>query len=151
MALSKLRNRFYLSSAPGGYGTITKKGYRRIYDAGQKRYRFEHDMVWEQNYGPIPDGFEIHHKDQDKLNNIPFNLQLVNDLEQKRIHSGCVIKDGQWQKPCRRCKELKPVDEYYKVKTRNCIMSICKACTVALAINNKRRNKLLMQKAVKIA
>lgn len=36
-----------------------------------------HQVVWEDANGPVPDGFEIHHRDKDKTNNNLANLQLV--------------------------------------------------------------------------
>jgi len=36
-----------------------------------------HRVVWFMHNGPIPDGFEIDHIDQDKLNNNITNLRLV--------------------------------------------------------------------------
>jgi hypothetical protein len=33
-------------------------------------------FIWEQANGPIPDGFGVHHKDRDKLNDDLCNLEL---------------------------------------------------------------------------
>ena len=60
---------------------ITKKGYRRI-EVGRKKI-LEHRWVWIMNYGLIPKGYEIHHKDFNKLNNKISNLELM----PKRIHT----------------------------------------------------------------
>ena len=65
------------SLSVGGYGSVTDKGYRRLYCKTQKRFRMEHRVVWETHNGPVPNGYDIHHKDEDKLNNNINNLQLV--------------------------------------------------------------------------
>ena len=36
-----------------------------------------HRRVWEVNYGPIPSGFHVHHIDDDRNNNQPSNLALM--------------------------------------------------------------------------
>jgi hypothetical protein len=121
-------------------GYITSKGYHRVYDKTQKRYRFKHNIVWEEHYGKITDGMQVHHIDHNKLNNDISNLKLVDSLTHKRIHSGCVEKNGVLYKPCRKCNELKPIDDYYKRKVG--ISPWCKECCVKNAVENKKRRKL---------
>lgn len=122
-----------------GYGYITEKGYRRIWDVNKKRYRMEHNIVWERYYGEIPNGKQIHHKDGNKLNNNITNLELVSPLEHKREHSKCEIRDGIEYKPCRKCGEYKPITNYYKRKTGVC--SWCKQCCIKNAVENKRKRR----------
>lgn len=121
-------------------GYITSKGYHRVYDKTQKRYRFKHNIVWEKYYGKIPDGMQVHHIDHNKLNNDISNLKLVDSLTHKRIHSGCVEKDGILYKPCRKCNEFKPIEDYYKRKSG--ISPWCKQCCIKNAVGNKKRRKL---------
>ena len=121
-------------------GYITEKGYHRVYDKTQKRYRMMHNIVWEQYYGEIPKGMQVHHIDHNKLNNDISNLKLVNSLEHKRLHSGCIEKNGVMYKPCRKCGEYKPIDDYYK--RVSCISPWCKNCCVKNAVENKKRRKL---------
>jgi len=45
MQRKKFNTRGKISSAPGGYGHITAKGYRRVWDTEQKRFRMEHILV----------------------------------------------------------------------------------------------------------
>lgn len=40
-----------------------------------------HRDVWEHHYGPIPDGWDVHHKDGDKANNAIENLEAMPDAE----------------------------------------------------------------------
>ena len=44
-------------------------------------YRREHDLA------AIPEGYQVHHKDADKNNNEPFNLELLTASEHQRTHS----------------------------------------------------------------
>ena len=45
-----------------------------------------HRIVWEIHNGPIPKGFDIHHKDGDKLNNAINNLGCLSHSEHLSIH-----------------------------------------------------------------
>lgn len=131
------------SNAPGGYGTITNKGYRRIWNTAQQRYKMEHVVIWESKNGIVPDGYHIHHRNEDKLDNRLENLELIDPLTHKRIHSGCKIIDGDWWKPCRRCGEYKPVStEFYK--RRDGISSECRSCCIERSVDNRRRRKLII-------
>lgn len=127
-------------SSPQGYGYITKKGYHRVWDAEQKKYRFEHNIVWEKNYGKIPQGMQVHHIDGNKQNNNIENLKLVDALTHKRLHSGCIEKNGIILKPCKKCGVFKPISDYYKRKDG--ISSRCKECCIKNAVENKKRRKL---------
>ncbi len=118
---------------------LTPKGYIRIWDKKTKRLRMEHDVVWEQAHGSIPNGMQVHHEDGNKANNVLENLRLVTPLEHKRIHGNCILTQGVWYKPCSICKKLKPESEYYKLKSW--IMSECKECHVQRAIRDKKRRK----------
>lgn len=45
-----------------------------------------HRAVWEYHYGDIPEGYEVHHKDEDKTNNSPSNLQILTSAEHGAAH-----------------------------------------------------------------
>ena len=70
------------------------------------------------NYGPIPEGIVVHHKDEDKLKNAIENLELMPAGEHVRMHRregwGYKIRDGIEYKPCRECKEVLPLTDFYK-------------------------------------
>lgn len=46
----------------------------------------EHRYIWEVNYGDIPAGYVIHHKDGNKNNNSIDNLECIPLSEHSRIH-----------------------------------------------------------------
>lgn len=122
-------------------GYVTRFGYRRIILRNRK-HRFQHVLVWEEHYGPIPPGMEIHHINGDKLDNRIENLRLVTRLEHKRIHSGCFRVGDRWLKRCRRCRWYRPIDtDYYVYKGRNGAMGICRRCASELAVEAKRKRR----------
>jgi HNH endonuclease len=65
-------------------GSISWNGYRLIHVNG-KQVR-EHRKLWENAFGPIPDGMILHHKNHDKLDNRLENLELVTRQEHPKIH-----------------------------------------------------------------
>src|SRR5215471_4035343 len=60
----------------------------RYFQSGRKDSpeRLLHRRVWSDANGPIPEGFEIHHRDSDWRNNDPTNLELVPISKHKRDH-----------------------------------------------------------------
>lgn len=46
-----------------------------------------HVEVWTQAHGPIPEGFEIHHRDHNRSNNALSNLELLEGSEHARHHA----------------------------------------------------------------
>ena len=109
----------------------TAKGYLRFSTDETGRLRMEHCLVWEKHHGAIPLGMQIHHKDFDKTNNDISNLQLVTPLEHKRLHSGCRLIDGVWEKPCSVCGEYKACDQENWYFSRGWINGkLCKKCFI---------------------
>jgi hypothetical protein len=117
----------------------TKKGYLRYAKDDDGRLRFEHSIVWEKNFGKIPLGMQIHHKDFNKENNEPANLQLVTPLEHKRLHAGCKFINGEWYKPCKICGEYKKCDKENWYFSRGWINGkICRICFIKKSIKVRR-------------
>ncbi|MFH8652309.1 HNH endonuclease [Sphingomonas paucimobilis] len=82
---------------------------------------------------------QVHHRNEDKLDNRLKNLELLSPLVHKREHSGCELRDGEWWKPCRQCGELRHISDYYK--RIDGISSRCKPCTIRNAVQNKRNRR----------
>ena len=52
----------------------------------QRKGKRLHRMVWEFHNGPIPDGYDVHHMDEDRTNNDIGNLQLLSESEHHSLH-----------------------------------------------------------------
>ena len=78
-------------------GGFSWRRYPQSKNASDRRYykscafgkvpKYLHRWVWEQCYGEIPQGFEIHHKDEDTSNNSIDNLECVSKEQHNQLHS----------------------------------------------------------------
>lgn len=61
----------------------------RYFQSGAKTdsERLLHRRIWIDNFGPIPDGMEVHHKDEDWRNNALDNLELKSKTEHLSHHA----------------------------------------------------------------
>lgn len=67
----------------------TKKGYLMCWHNGKNK--LVHELIWECFNGcSKPKGFDIHHIDENKQNNVIFNLELVSKQTHSRIHAGWI-------------------------------------------------------------
>lgn len=57
-----------------------------------KRIRL-HRYIWENEFGTIPIGFDIHHKDQNKFNNEIDNLKLIPGKIHQKLHGSLLTKE----------------------------------------------------------
>lgn len=78
---SYLKNRFIGNMHPKGYICSTLTGD----DGVQYPIKF-HRFIWECANGDIPEGYDIHHKNEDKLNNSISNLELMKRFEHNHLH-----------------------------------------------------------------
>jgi len=103
-----------------------------------------HVVAWEAVHGPLPEGWHVHHKDEDKQNNEPDNLEAMDALTHKRIHSGCVLRDGVWFKPCATCSKFKPATAEHWYLSRGWINGrICRPCFIAKQVRLKQERRAL--------
>lgn len=125
-------------------GVIRDDGYRMQWDRAQHKYRMEHRMIWERHFGPIPEGYEMHHIDHNRLNNDISNLMLVTPLEHKRIEQGCELRNGIWFKPCLACGKMKELNEenfYFQKSTGFPLYPRCKPCHCEYTIVQRKKRQ----------
>jgi hypothetical protein len=82
-----------------GYKYRLSGNYYRRNVWGSKGPSNLHRAIWEFHNGPIPDGFEIHHKDGDTFNNAVENLEQIAMREHQREHLLERIAKGEMQPP----------------------------------------------------
>ena len=70
-----------------------------------------HRYIWERVYGPIPPGYDIHHKDFNKANNELNNLAMLTEAEHHRVHEEALTEE---QKQSRKERFRKNVSEAAK-------------------------------------
>jgi hypothetical protein len=106
--------------------------HKRI--GGRKgKMRLAHHIIWENANGPIPDKYEIHHKDHDKKNNDLENLQLVTASEHQKIHSPHFgLLNGVWVRICKMCRVID------SPKKR----PVCDSCRASMARIQRRRENV---------
>lgn len=90
---------------------LDKEGYVRIWlgadDPRRPGWCYEHIYVDEQAHGPLPEGWEVHHEDEVKDNNVPSNLTRMAKEDHGRIHG-----QRKWLQKSEVAKRLKALDEY---------------------------------------
>jgi hypothetical protein len=65
---------------------VNPSGYYHValHQKGHQKSYLIHRLVFVAFCGPIPDGYEINHKDGEKSNNSPYNLEVVTRSENER-------------------------------------------------------------------
>lgn len=75
---------------------VNSEGYKCVTNG--IRVRKLHRLIWERHFGPIPPGYDIHHRSGDKLDNRLENLELLTSSEHRRRHCLALPRDkrGRW-------------------------------------------------------
>lgn len=76
------------------------KYWQRNYYRGKRdgKWGYLHRHVYEDNFGPIPDGHQVHHRDGDPLNNAPANLVALTRKGHMAAHWTPERRDDQRQR-----------------------------------------------------
>ncbi|WP_080458778.1 HNH endonuclease signature motif containing protein [Roseovarius sp. A-2] len=93
----------------------------------------EHRHVWECAHGPIPDGYQIHHRDGDRTNNKLWNLEALRPGDHRREHCGhWTDTQGRWWKRCTTCRRPAPEENFptkrYRVDGVRLTRGNCRSC-----------------------
>jgi hypothetical protein len=90
-------NRSMAKARPIGSLRINHAGYVQIKTAlGQRRWPFEHRVIWEAAHGPIPHGHYIHHINSVRTDNRLENLALCtsNSEHFRKYHHALSVEHG---------------------------------------------------------
>ncbi len=103
-------------------------GYVQVWK-GNNYFDLEHRLIYEACFGAIPEGFHIHHKNENTRDNRIENLELLSPGDHKKMHSNRYRRraDG-WDKICHTCGEPKPLSEFYPANRGTTHKRDCKAC-----------------------
>lgn len=78
------------------YGNAYKRkdGYYQI-SSGINQGKLLHRLIYEEVFGPIPEGFHVHHLDMNKENLDPNNLVLLSKSNHHKLHFN-MINNPRW-------------------------------------------------------
>ena len=71
-----------------------KDGYYQI-SSGEHQGKLLHRLIYEATFGPIPEGFHVHHLDNNKENNDPNNMILLSKSNHHKLHFN-MINNPRW-------------------------------------------------------
>ncbi len=94
-----------------GAGHKNKKGYRETYRDGEKM--LEHRRVMEDILGRSLEPWEVvHHKDHDKSNNDPSNLEVMTLSTHSILHHPYRRFVSETHAECKKCGNIKPHEDF---------------------------------------
>jgi len=78
--MSKIKTKY-------GTASLNDTGYYRIHSNEKgNRGKYLHRLIFEDFYGEIPEGFFIHHKNGNPLDNCILNLQMLRNKDHSSLH-----------------------------------------------------------------
>lgn len=91
------------------------KGYACVWINGKSKKC--HVLTWESANGKKPNGYDIHHIDENKFNYSLENLELLSHSDHQKVHAGWTKEGGGWaKKPCTKCGLVLSLDCFYPRK-----------------------------------
>lgn len=112
----------------------SKRRTHRVYYQRHEKWKeppvFLHRRIYEDNYGPIPDGYHIHHKDGNTENNSPENLEALSPEEHSKITIQEFLSDEERKKKAFGYRKSLEYREKASIsqKNRRKIESTCELC-----------------------
>lgn len=107
------------STASRTFSKRDGRWYRQWREEGSRRTRkqLESRWMWEREYGTIPDGYDVHHKNHDRSDNRLENFELQSKPEHNAHHQKLRTRNSMdyagERRRCQRCHEWKPFSEFY--------------------------------------
>lgn len=87
-----------------------KTGYWQSAWSRNKKSKRLHVYIWEKYNGKVPDGYQVHHIDGDKLNNDISNLKLMSQSEHMSFHNNTDDKKKMFRKNLERNARPKAIE-----------------------------------------
>lgn len=117
--------------------------YWRDENTGKKEIEPEARWIWEMNYGPIPEGMCISHKDGDRCNSKLQNLELVTMLDvKKKQQKNYMTVNGTLFKYCPKCNQWLSI-ENFKIHHKIGYQSYCISCAKKDGKERREKQKVL--------
>lgn len=116
-----------------------KNGYKTVMliNRPKKKLCKVHRLVWEAFNGPIPDGMQVNHINEDKADNRLENLNLMTPKENVNWRTGIKRSAKKRQRPVTQyLDDGTPFFTYFSIKDAAEDLSICKT-TITSASNGK--------------
>jgi hypothetical protein len=119
-------------------GSHWKSGYARY----SRRGLVIHKVIYEAIYGPVAEGFELHHKCRHKWCVNPFHLEVVTVLQHRGYHKDEIpmAAANKAKTHCSNGHEYTPKNTYHS-KRLNSVMRHCKECRRLINVKTARRRK----------
>ena len=116
-------------------------GYVQVWNGDD--HFLEHRLIYEAYHGPIPEGFQVHHRNENTKDNDPDNLEALSPGDHKKMHSDRYIRreDGSWDKICHTCGEAKPLESFPTTNHRTTHRRDCKPCWAKIQAARLARRK----------
>ena len=71
------------------------KQYYICYGGTKQPHKYEHVLIYESEFGPIPKGYIVHHKDGNGINNNIDNLEIMSRAQHQWEHGKKIYIDGE--------------------------------------------------------